>query len=114
MTPHVEAQRLLRTDGARIDDIDWMAFVERVDLFEDIGELQLPFLDSDVAEVWCGHDVGKSDEWVVALRDRLALEDVHRCHTGAPAAQRRDKCAGFDESGPAGVHKQGVISHPSE
>src|SRR5438874_9123845 len=90
----------------RVYDVDRRAGGEGVDLVEDVGELQLPLLARDVADVRRADCVLKRQQRVLARAHRLVLVDVDRGHPGPACLQRCGQRARLDQPRPAGVDQQ--------
>src|SRR4051812_44313498 len=59
-----------------VDDVAWLAALVGDDLVEDVGELQLPLVARDVAEVRRADDVVHREQRMLAAEHRLVLVDV--------------------------------------
>src|SRR5262245_27668151 len=98
----------------RVDDVDRRAGFIRVDLIEDVGELQLPLLAGDVSDVGSADDVVHGEQWMSRVAYRFVLEHINGGHTRTARLQCLDECPWLDEPGAAGVDKQGRRLHPSQ
>ena len=74
---------------------------------EDVGELELPLLTGDLAQVGRADDVGHGEQGMVGVVEGFVLEDVDGRHAGPPRPEGLDRGARLEQSGPAGVHEQG-------
>src|SRR2546421_4681599 len=61
-----------------IHDVDRPARREGEDLVEDVGELKLPLIARDVAEMRRADDVVHREQRVLGVQHRLLLVDIHR------------------------------------
>src|ERR1051325_5241327 len=62
----------------RVDDVGRLPALVGEDLVEDVGELQLPLVARDVAEVGRADDVVHREQRMLAVHHRLVLVDVDR------------------------------------
>src|SRR4051812_26169765 len=81
-------------DLGRVHDVDRRAGREGVDLVEDVGELQVPFLMGDVADVGCAEHVVQRQQRVGRVAQRLGVEHVDGRHGRMAVAQGGDQRAG--------------------
>src|SRR5437762_9428591 len=61
-----------------VHDVDRLAALVGENLVEDVGELQLPLVERDIAEMRRADDVVHGEERMLAIGDRLVLVDIDR------------------------------------
>src|SRR5438094_8329599 len=83
-----------------IHDVDRPARREGEDLVEDVGELKLPLIARDVAEMRRADDVLHRKQRMLGVQHPLVLVDIHRRLPRPPRLSRRAERAFSHQAGP--------------
>src|ERR1700688_2708248 len=84
-TPRALVGRSAQTSALKdigIDDICGRSGGERIDLVEDVRELDLPFITGDVADVRSAHDIVHLEQGVAGVHQWLCVVNINSGHAG--------------------------------